>query len=693
MTATTTAEAAPLATRRGGFRGDVQGLRAIAVGAVLLYHAGVPFITGGYVGVDIFFVISGFLISTHLLQGLERDGRIDFAGFYARRIRRILPASLVVAVLTAIAVVLWYPPLGVERVLRDGLATVLYVPNIWFAIQNTDYLADHSPSPYQHYWSLGVEEQFYLFWPLILFLMFVMLRRRRRLLVVGIGLLAAASLIAGVVMTPLDQPSAFFLLPTRAWELLIGGLVGIALLRSRDAIPEWVRAMGGWVGIALIFASILLYDDSTVFPGTAAILPTIGTAIVILCGASPTRFGPGRLLSIGPMQFIGLISYSLYLVHWPLLIVTQAAVGDQNPLGLSAKVGLGVVLAVPLAWLLFRFVETPARAPRVLTARRPRTTLWAALAVTAALATGMGAAAHWASVRDVGAGPAVAGLPTYPEAPPQATDHVPRNMKPDLESVPADVPPVYDDGCHWDVSQEEVQNCVYGDPGGDVRIAVFGDSHAAQWLPAVQDFAATDAQISVASYTKSSCPAVDVTVLDKDVPYASCDRWRAAALDHLTADQPDLVVISSYAWYQLAGVADPDQRREAWASGLSKTVQTLEDAGIAVLVIADTPRFAVPPATCVSADVTDVSGCDGKRSEVLDSEMALVERTAVEHAGGTYLDLEDRICSDARCPVIVGNVFVYRDVNHLTATFVSYLAPAVAEPMGTLLGLDPARAP
>ncbi|GAA2894069.1 SGNH hydrolase domain-containing protein [Microbacterium esteraromaticum] len=690
---TTTAEAGPLASRRDRFRADIQGLRAIAVGAVLLYHAGVPFITGGYVGVDIFFVISGFLISTHLLQSLEREGRIGFADFYARRIRRILPASLVVAILTAVAIVVWYPPLGVERVLRDGLATVLYVPNIWFAIQNTDYLADHSPSPYQHYWSLGVEEQFYLLWPLILLLMYRILRRTRMALVIGIAVLAAASMVAGILLTPANQPAAFFLLPTRAWELLLGGLVGIMLLRDRIPLPEWVRAAGGWAGLALVAASVLVYDEDTVFPGTAAILPALGTAVVILCGAAPARFGPSAVLSIRPMQFVGLISYSLYLVHWPLLVVTQAAVGEQHPLSLTARVGMGIVLALPLAWLLFRFVETPTRSPRILTSRRPRVTLWTALVLTAALAAGLGGSAHWASVRDVGTGPAVAEAPAFPDSPPQATEYVPRNMRPALDRVSADVPAVYADGCHWDVAQEEVQECVYGDKDADHRVAVFGDSHSAQWLPAVQHFSDTAAGIAVSSYTKSSCPAVDVTVLDDGVPYQSCDRWRASVLEHLTNAPPDLVVISSYAWYTLADATESKTREQVWAAGLSKTVRRLEDAGSAVLVIADTPRFSVPPATCVSASVMDVSECDGRRADALDPAMTETERAAVEAEGGTYLNLNDAICGADRCPVIIDDLFVYRDVNHLTATFVSYLGPAVAEPMASLLGVAPPPAP
>lgn len=675
------------------FRADVQGLRAVAVGLVLLYHAGVPFITGGYVGVDVFFVISGFLISSHLMGSLERDGRIRFADFYARRIRRILPASLVVAVLTAIAAVIFYPPLALERILRDALATILYVPNVWFAIQNTDYLADHAASPYQHYWSLGVEEQFYLVWPLILLLIVVLFRRRRALVIGGIVALAGASLVAGVLMTPLDQPSAFFLLPTRAWELLVGGLVGAMLLHGAPRFPRWLEVAGGWLGLAMILSSALLYDERTVFPGTAAMLPVFGTALVILFGARGASGGPTRLLSVQPMQFIGLISYSLYLVHWPLLIVTQAAVGEQNPLRLTVKVLVGIVIALPLAWLLYRFVETPLRSPRFLVSRRPRATLWGTLALTVALVAGMLGAVQWAAARDVGTGDAVAVAPDFPASPPNATPFVPRNMTPALDAVAEDVAPMYGDGCHYDVKREDVQECHYADVDGSRTIAVFGDSHSAQWFPAVEDFAERTGDIRVDAYTKSSCPAVEVTVLDKDVPYASCDRWRARVLGALIADPPDLVVFSSYAGYTLDGAPSDEARSLAWQEGVESTVSRLREAGSEVLVIADSPRFAAAPATCVSANVMDVSACAGERADVLDAAFTERERGAAEAAGAEYSDLTDFICDTDICPVIVDDIFVYRDVNHMTSTFVSYLEPALEPSLVSLLGIDEESAP
>ncbi|MFD5215761.1 acyltransferase family protein [Microbacterium sp. NPDC058345] len=676
-------------TARGGqaFRTDVQGLRAIAVGLVLLYHAGVPGISGGYIGVDVFFVISGFLISTHLLQSLEREGRIRFADFYARRIRRILPASLTVAAFTAVAAVVFYPPVALERVLRDALATILYVPNIWFAVQETDYLADHSPSPYQHYWSLGVEEQFYLLWPLVLLLLFLLVRRRRTWLILCTTAITGASLVAGAMLTLADQPTAFFSLPTRAWELLVGAVIAMLLLRGPLRASAAGAAIGGWVGVAMVLAGAVAFDSGTAFPGVVALVPTVGTALVLLFGATPSKAGPATLLSIRPMQFVGLISYSLYLVHWPLLVITQAHVGEERPLPLLARVMLGIVLALPLAWLLFRFVETPLRSPRMLTSRPPRVTMFATLGLSILLTVSAASIVHWASVRDLGTSIPVASAPDFPADPPVATEFVPQNLRPALDEVADDLPRLYADGCRLDVKSEQVLDCVYGDATGAKRIAIFGDSHSAQWFPAIDELAGDISAIR--TYTKSSCPAAEVTVLVKGVPYSACDRWRENVLAHIVADPPDVVVISNFSHYALSGEPRGERRQGIWKRGLSATVERLRAAGIRVLIIADTPQAPAQPPTCLSADVADVTACDIGRDSALDEEIATAERAVAEQTDSAYADLTKYICDAKLCPVIF-DLQVYRDVNHLTSTFVRYLAPALRPQLAEMLDLAPA---
>jgi len=667
------------AARTRGFRTDVQGLRAIAVGLVLLYHAGIPLFPGGYVGVDVFFVISGFLITTHLLDTIERTGRVSFAQFYARRARRILPASLVVVVLTTLALVAVAPPLALPRMLEDAIATVLYVPNVRFAIQDTDYLADHAASPFQHYWSLGVEEQFYLLWPLVLLVIVLLARRRRAVIGAAVGLIAGASLLACVLVTQVQQPYAFFLLPTRAWELLAGGLIAITVRGHKLRLPAWIAAFGAWAGVGAILLASVSFDDSTIFPGFAALLPVVGTGAVILFGTARPIGGPDLVLGAQPMQYIGLISYSLYLVHWPLLIVGGMALGEGIGDTWWMRALLGIALAVPLAALLHRYIEEPARRAPFLVQRRPRATLLATGAATVVLALSLGAATAWAMVRPIGGGAEAQAAPAAgPVDPPPTATNVPADLKPSLRTVAEDVPAVYADGCHHDTIAISVQDCPYGDPGASVRVALFGDSHSAQWLPALQRLSATGTPMNINSYTKSSCPAVDVTVLVKNVPYTTCDEWRRAVMKKLTADPPDLVVISSYSDYVLVGEPSGRDRREAWSAGLTRTIAALREAGSEVIVIADTPRFETAPAECVSVHLRDVDVCAGERTAVLDAAMTATEKSATMGAHGHFVDLTPYLCDDTSCPIVIFDLLVYRDMNHLTVAFVRYLAPALA---------------
>ena len=275
--------------------------------------------------------------------------------------------------------------------------------------------------------------------------------------------------------------------------------------------------------------------------------------------------------------------------------------------------------------------------------------------------------------------------PTYPAAPPTATGFVPSNLTPTLQGVDADVPAVYADGCHHDTEEIAVQHCVYGNPEGTQRVALFGDSHSAQWLPALEEIAKGDEELEIRTFSKSSCPAVDVTVLVKNVPYASCDTWRNSVIDALRENPPDLVVISSYSGYALDGNPVGSARLDRWSGGLERTVASLREVGSDVLVIADTPRFESAPANCVSSHPSDVDACAGDRASVLDGALAAMEQAASESAGGRFVDLTGFICNERTCPTIVDDLLVYRDVNHLTSTFARYLAPALSDS----LRLDP----
>ncbi|MDP9434617.1 MAG: acyltransferase, partial [Actinomycetota bacterium] len=365
-------------------RHDVEGLRGVAVLAVLLFHAGVPGLDGGYVGVDVFFVLSGFLITGLLWAELSGTGRLSLLAFWARRARRLLPASVLVLVVTAGAASALLSPLRARSVLGDAVASALYAANHRFAAASTDYLADTgAPSPLLHYWSLGVEEQFYVVWPLLVVLSARLARGRRAPRAVATSLvlaLAATSFAWCSLLTVRSQPWAFFSLPSRAWELAAGGAVALAVPLLRR-MPAAVAVVLGWAGMLALGLAVRALGPETAFPGTAALLPVLGAVAVVGAGCRPTRHGAQRLLDRAPLRWAGRLSYSWYLWHWPVLVLAAEVAGPLSLLTRLALVGAsGLLAAVTLAVL-----EDPVRRSALL-ARRPALGLAGAGALTAATA-------------------------------------------------------------------------------------------------------------------------------------------------------------------------------------------------------------------------------------------------------------------------------------------------------------------
>jgi len=341
-------------------------------------------VPGGFVGVDVFFVLSGFLITGLLRDELVRDGRVRLLRFWARRARRLLPAALLVLAATAGAAVLVLSPLRARAVLGDALAAALYAGNHRFALASTDYLADtDAVSPVLHFWSLGVEEQFYVLWPLVL-LLAVRARPGRRprtgALLPVVLLVVAASFAACVHLTALAQPWAFFSLPTRAWELATGGAVAVLAPQLHRTAAQLL----GWTGALLLGVAVVALDETTAFPGTAALLPVLGTAALVAAGAGPSAAGPGRLLALPLLRLAGRLSYSWYLWHWPVLVLAEAVAGPQ---GLPVRLAL-VALSAGLAAATLALLEHPVR-HSVALARRPGLVLTGALAAAAAVAAGL----------------------------------------------------------------------------------------------------------------------------------------------------------------------------------------------------------------------------------------------------------------------------------------------------------------
>ncbi len=680
-------ERVPAPVARRPFRSDIQGLRAIAVGVVVLDHAGAPFTGGGFIGVDVFFVISGFLISGHLLEGLDRTGRIDLPRFYAARARRILPAALVTIVLTALVSFVVVSPLRVIDIVYDAVASALYVPNLLFAVRRTDYLAGTAPSPFQHFWSLGVEEQFYIVWPVLLLAAFAIGRRSRTVVLLVVAAVTVASVTASVLTTADAESLAFFSPHTRAWEFGVGALVaGLAPVLAR--MPVVAARAVGWLGLALIVGATVGYTAELAYPGAFALLPVAGAALVIIAGGVTTaaggsdvsadaadRQGVARLLALRPLQFFGAISYSLYLVHWPILVLAHEHLGLDRPLALPISLALAAA-SVPLAWLLHRLVENPVRHWRAPT----RTTLAAATVTTLVLVAGL-----------VGSSAAAARLPltsphTVPERPaaelPPGTPFVPANLQPALDAAIADTGAVYTDGCQQNMRESAVLTCSFGDQEAARTIALFGDSHAGRWFPAL-DGAAAALGYRLDTYTKSGCRTEETSAAWASSKNASCSRWREAVVTTFRENPPDVIVLANHLGPSPG--KDPSVQRDDWIDGLSKLYDRLP-ASSRIVTLADTPEFASSPVLCLSSHLEEADECALPRSEALNPAIREAQRHVADERGGLVVDLTDYVCNVTSCPAVIGSTLVYSDEHHMTATFSRTLTAVLQERLAPHLG-------
>ena len=366
------------------FRPDIEGMRAVAVGLVLLYHGFHAPFTGGFVGVDVFFVISGFLITSLLVHEKARTGSISVSRFYARRVRRILPAATLVVLATVFASYRWLGFIAGNEIADDAKWAAVFSANIHFGLLGTDYLGSKlPPSPLQHMWSLGVEEQFYLVWPALFLALALLVKgaRQRIALAISLPVIIGVSLAWSVIQTGSNATWAYFSPLTRAWELALGALVAVLATVAARVRPPWLIELLSLCGIGGIIVSALVLNSSTHYPGSAVILPVVSTALLIAAGCANPRTLVGRALAVRPMQWIGARSYSLYLWHWPFLIIAAEYVGHD----LSAMQSAGLlVLAVAATAITYRLVENPVRRARILATR---TTLTLAIGVVLIVVT------------------------------------------------------------------------------------------------------------------------------------------------------------------------------------------------------------------------------------------------------------------------------------------------------------------
>ena len=693
---------------------EIQAVRAVAIAAVVLYHLFPQVLPGGYVGVDVFFVISGFLITAHIAKPLA-TGRFSFRVFYARRAWRLLPASMATLFVTVILTAVFVPRTLWKDFTEQIIASALYVENWALAGNSVDYSALASDSSIvQHFWSLSTEEQFYAVWPLVLWLCaFLRYRRRRRsgvslapAIAIALGAVFVLSLASSIWETA-HSPASYFLTTTRAWEFAAGGLLWLGLQRVR--IPPPLAATMSWAGLALMLTTALRFDASTPFPSWTAIVPITGVALVIAGGMPEPRWGPAFLYRLRSVQWLGDVSYSLYLWHWPLLIVMPFVIGltagEATPLW--AK-GIVLVVALALAHASRRLIEQPviAFSTERMRAPRPRHRGILVLAIAGMLVVALPAAGMYGSVVREQSASAVTGVTTasdgtlsspacYGAAAMQPGADCPQVSADDI--APSPVQAATDDfadhagsGCQIAGDDTTVKACEVGDPDGTVRVAIVGDSHAANYVPALELIAKAK-HWSLTTYLHSGCPMTRALIT------ASCDTWKADTLDRLKQERYDVVFVAAMSrtpWpHGLVRHADeltPAIRDDA-AAAYATTWVRLQQAGSSVVALRDNPDPAIGGVPDVPSCVEqhgDGSACDVSEADaLLDDPVAQAARTT---PGVTLIDSTAMFCADGTCPAVIGGVVVYRQVQHVTQTYARSMAPFL-EPQVTA-AVEAARA-
>jgi len=632
----------------------------VAVLAVLIYHIWPKILPGGYVGVDVFFVISGYLITGSLLKEFESTGRISIAGFYARRIRRLLPAAAVVSLAVALFVPL-FPRDQSADIANSIVASALYVQNWFLAAQAVDYLADGAKGPMNHFWSLSVEEQYYIVWPLILLPILYFARRAaltpRRAFAWIVGLIGLGSLAYSVWLTPLNPGVAYFATTTRAWELAVGG--ALAVFQVRRAISQPIGAALGCAGLAGIIVACIAYDDRTSFPGYAALLPTLGAAAVIIASGVHSPWSPGRILNLRPFQYFGDISYSLYLWHWPLIVLYSELTG--RVIGLRGGAVLFIVSGV-LAHFSKIWVEDRFRAGGFSIGRTLKAGL-ASIALTVALGSGY---SLWRGA-DLNTGVA-GGLPRGAAAMQDPSYDWRREdlagVVPQPSVARKDVPSAYARKCHQDQIRSEVLSCDFGDPTSKLKIVMLGDSHATHWFPTFEEITRRQS-IYFRGVAKSACLFSLEPVYNGALkrPYNECAEWSHNVIDWLARERPDVVLISQSPGYPMSALG-----------GMTAAWTRLTNMKLSVQAVVSTPWMPYEPSKCFMANQNWATDCVPERGTVFKPDLTLA---AAKKLRIPTFDFSDEFCGITHCPTVIGGVFVYRDRHHMTATFARTLSQSM----------------
>lgn len=661
------------------FRPDVEGLRAIAILLVVLFHAGVPGLSGGFVGVDVFFVISGFVITGVLLRERQSTGGTSIIGFYGRRVRRILPAATLCILVTVVSAYMVVSRAAGTATANDGRWAAVFLVNFHFASVGTNYFSSQlPPSPLQNFWSLSVEEQFYVVFPTLImvvaaFRRFGSLRLRLAVMLVAV---IVASYAWSIIQTAQNPTAAYFSPFTRAWELALGALIAVGTSYLKR-VPSPVAAAMTWIGLGAIIGAAFLFDAGTPYPGSLVAIPVVGAAMVIAGGVVIPRLGTERLIGLPPFGWLGKVSYSLYLWHWPILILAAEQAGKT-----TLSVGINLILVgVALAVSVFSYVvvENPIRRARLPSLGSVGLGI-GLIALTLALLTfaiHLETSASYPTFRIVPADQqAVLGNVA-------ASSHVnvvPAVLRPPVDQAANDRGNYAYTGCiptndGFFASVDE-PSCIIGDPQGSREMVVYGDSHALMWLPAF-DSVAKSVHMKLVILSKPGCP-VDMLKfrtpagvgLPAGSPYTVCTQWHQWALHWISRTKPSLLVIT-----QMPVV--PGFSTRQWETGLTRLLRDVDAPHRRTVVLGNIPILPDDGPTCLALHPDNVQFCSGPLVTEY-SPFGEAERAAARANHDLYVNPTAWFCSTA-CSPVIGRYEVYSDDSHITAAYAQYLSKVLGD--------------
>lgn len=661
-------------SRKSKFRPEIQGLRSLAVLMVVSYHVWFGRVSGG---VDVFLLISAFLMTLQFVGRYEQNRPMALIKHWLHLFRRLLPAAVTVIAATLAASYLLLPRTRWLDIVDQAWASLFYYENALLQSRAVDYYAtDHSlASPFQHFWSLSIQGQVFILWPLI-FAGAAFLAKKYRLhyrillcyIFAGVFLV---SLVYSIIFTITNQAQAYFDTGARLWEFALGTLVALILPGLR--IPRSGRIVLGWLGIAAMLSCGILLNVQAAFPGVAALWPTLAAAGVIAAGQTGSRFGVDRILSTGPLVRLGDNSYALYLWHWPVLVIALAATGRDHAGPLSGTVIIAV--AMGLAFLTTKFIEKPWREWQWPEANRRRSFIAVAACLLAVVVplTGIQVQQHLATTAAQAA--AERNNPGAQALLPGFVDRSDGDaaILPAAEQLPADWATL-SGPCTGGLEPEDDairDTCSQSGPSEDpVRsVLVLGDSHAQQWLAAIGKFGEEQGW-TVYAMLKGGCQVQPATPeLEETNP--DCKSYNDAVAEQVNRNPPDAIMVVGTA-------AAPSSPAEVLTPGLEENARTWTDQGIDVVAIRDNPRFDFNMADCVVTKGEDSPDCRPARANLLAAESPLAALDG-KVPGLAFVDMTDLICDGTYCPGVVGNTFVYLDNNHLTRTYVASMSSVFGE--------------